>query len=166
MWSVETLMPEVVHAARLGTVQRALDAFLDVMWPGFGGSQGGDGASASEHLGKRLGRWAGPHRGTLVSDDETGADGWFVLPDTPSDLSPDTVMMRLRAGLPGCPRLGSTRLRRLLGWETLVVLAIFPLPTALAASYYLALHVDLGFALSRSEFLPREPAATLPCRSS
>jgi hypothetical protein len=47
----------------------------------------------------------------------------------------------------------------MLGWELLVVLAVFPLPSLITALYYLALHLDQGFVVNRTAYLPHEPLA-------
>jgi hypothetical protein len=54
----------------------------------------------------------------------------------------------------------SAHVRRLLGWELLVVLAVFPLGSALVAIYDLVMHLEQGFVFTRSYFVPNQPAAT------
>ena len=41
--------------------------------------------------------------------------------------------------------------RRLYGWETLVVLSIFPLGSAIAATAYLLMHITTGFEYSAED---------------
>jgi Type II CAAX prenyl endopeptidase Rce1-like len=48
-------------------------------------------------------------------------------------------------------------LRRLFGWETWLVLALFPLPATLAALAALASHIASGFAAQSAVIIPNEP---------
>jgi hypothetical protein len=48
-------------------------------------------------------------------------------------------------------------LRRLFGWETWLVLALFPLPATIAALAALASHLAAGFAAQSAVFIPNEP---------
>ena len=52
------------------------------------------------------------------------------------------------------PKVEDPVTRRFLAWETLIVLAIFPLPSTLAALYYLTLRVDVGSAVVHDLVLP------------
>ncbi len=48
-------------------------------------------------------------------------------------------------------------LRRLFGWETWLVLALFPLPATIAALAALASHIAAGFAAQSTFIIPNEP---------
>lgn len=64
-------------------------------------------------------------------------------PSLPPDASFDSAKARLtRHGIPA-PVIADKTLRRLLGWELLIVLAIFPLPATLAALVSLASHISM-----------------------
>src|SRR5579864_3996139 len=66
------------------------------------------------------------------------------VPAPPADSRFDTAKARLtRRGIPA-PAITDTRLRRILGWETLIVLAVFPLPWVLTALVELATHISSG----------------------
>jgi hypothetical protein len=58
--------------------------------------------------------------------------------------SVDSALGRIRHGWPGARSLAVGRLRRLLGWETLVVLSVFPLGAALSALVALIEATELG----------------------
>jgi hypothetical protein len=67
------------------------------------------------------------------------------VPAPPADASFDSAKARLtRRGIPASV-VSDGRLRRLLGCEMLVVLAVFPLPATLAAVVSLSTHISLGF---------------------
>ena len=54
------------------------------------------------------------------------------------------------------------KLRRLYGWETLVVMSIFPLGATIAAIAYLIMHITIGFEFSNGGMvIPGEPAISL-----
>jgi len=73
----------------------------------------------------------------------------------------DSAWRRLRTRGARTSRVTDAARYRMLGWELLIVLAVFPFPSILAAVYEAALHLDVGYAVNRSYYLPHEPVATL-----
>jgi membrane protease YdiL (CAAX protease family) len=77
------------------------------------------------------------------------------------DRSFDTAVSRMnRRGIPAQP-VTDRRLRRLLGWETLLVLALFPLPATVTAIALLASHISSGFEFVGSLQVPSQPALSV-----
>jgi len=85
-----------------------------------------------------------------------------TVPAPPADSRFDTAKARLtRRGIPA-PSVTDARLRRILGWETLLVLAVFPLPATLAALVDLATHISSGLRVIPEPMLvPNETALSV-----
>jgi Type II CAAX prenyl endopeptidase Rce1-like len=72
------------------------------------------------------------------------------------DGSFDSAVNRMgRRGIPA-PAVTDRKMRRLLGWETLVVLAIFPLPATLTALGLLASHIAAGYEFVAGLVVPNQ----------
>lgn len=84
------------------------------------------------------------------------------VPPPPADTRFDTAKARLtRRGIRS-PAITDTRLRRILGWETLIVLAVFPLPYVLTALVDLATHISSGMRVIFEPMLvPNEPGLSV-----
>ena len=86
--------------------------------------------------------------------------GAAVTPPPAADCSFDTASSRLKhRAIPARP-VTEPALRRLFGWETWLVLGLFPLPATLAALAALASHIASGFAAPDGLLIPNEPALT------
>ena len=96
------------------------------------------------------------------------ATGVVDIPSGPPAFVPtadsrfDSAKARLtRRGIRARPVVDGA-MRSLLGWETLLVLAIFPLPATVAALADLASHLSPGSVLSRGDsILPNQPLLSL-----
>jgi len=85
--------------------------------------------------------------------DDTGESSASLPPPAPSTRRPDRA---------GARPITDPRLRRLYGWETLVVLSIFPLGSTIAAVTYLLMHVTTGVEYSNgSMVIAGEPGLSL-----
>jgi Type II CAAX prenyl endopeptidase Rce1-like len=81
--------------------------------------------------------------------------------DAPAPLPPPAPSTR-RSERAGARPIKDRRLRRLYGWETLVVLSIFPLGSTIAAVTYLLMHVTTGVEYSNgSMVIAGEPGLSL-----
>ncbi len=99
------------------------------------------------------GHWA-PPQGPPISINGLRADDGRALPPPRAE---DRRSVGTRAGTVTDPRF-----RRLYGWETWVVMAIFPLGSTLAAIGYLLMHVMTGSASSVGTFIiAGEPGLSL-----
>jgi hypothetical protein len=74
-----------------------------------------------------------------------------------ADSSFDTASSRIKHRAISARRITDATLRRLFGWETWLVLALFPLPATLAALAALASHIASGFAAPSSVVILNEP---------
>ena len=82
-------------------------------------------------------------------------------PEISPSLPPPSLGTR-RPDRLGARPLADSKLRRLFGWETLVVLSIFPLGSTIAAITYLLMRVTTGFEISNgSMVIDGEPGLSL-----
>lgn len=84
------------------------------------------------------------------------------VPAPPAAATFDSAKARLtRRGI-AAPVVTDRRLRLILGWETLVVLAVFPLPAVIAALIDLARHVSSGeLVIPQPLLVPNETALSV-----
>lgn len=95
----------------------------------------------------------GPHLVSPVVTDRVTTTTAFLPPPSPASRRPDRS-----AAQPVTDR----KLRRLYGWETWVVLSIFPLGATIAAITYLLMHITIGVEFSDGGLvIPGEPGLSL-----
>ena len=103
-----------------------------------------------EHLGDHS--HAGPELATPAVGEHV-AETAFPPPPSPASRRPDRS---------GAQPVTDRTLRRLYGWETLVVLSIFPLGATIAAISYLLMHITIGVEFSDGYMIiPGQPAVSL-----
>ena len=96
---------------------------------------------------------------------ENGYTEWLAQGDPPpkrSWIDPRSAKGRMRGPGQAATPVTDRRLRRFLGWELIVALAIFPLGSTLLGVFDMVSHLYTGYAVSHSVlYIPNEPAVTL-----
>jgi hypothetical protein len=84
------------------------------------------------------------------------------VPAPPADVRFDTAKTRLTRRTIPASTVTDAGLRRILGWETLLVLAVFPLPAVLAALADLATHISTGMhVIPEPMLIPNQTALSV-----
>ena len=95
----------------------------------------------------------GPELTSAVATDHVVTVTAFPPPPSPANRRPDHS---------GAQPVTDRRLRRLYGWETWVVMSIFPLGATIAAITYLLMHITIGVEFSDGGMvIPGEPGLSL-----